>query len=512
MIAVPLLLLNMIEIHPLQKQGPLRTADFENSSFLFHHTVSSILAQFSRDMRDRQAAVTSNLSSEAQPHSPIKQGAQVEAVSIQALAQQESDAPVYQAPQTSPAATGIIVHQSTAASDMSLSGTCHRSLQPAHVPGTGRRLPRINTRVMRGAPCTSAASTPAMPHDCGTSVFDRQTPREMMRSRSQPHESWVLCRWLAREGSLAWPGLPDGSGCREPHIDVEGIRLKSARAYTCARAISDRTCTTYTAANSSTAWLPLVNSANPALLDSVLTNAPCPPLGAGPSVLLSDHQHGKLQVHRDTQRCIGHSRPGSGAGMSCDAYAPQSTEKSTKVGNKIHVQEGKETRARAQEKLRTSTDAQPATSGPTAQMSPRNQRLENLSQVAIRVFSLPSTGSDAAHISCRASHLARGTGASDMPQQATQALLFAPSRHKAFPLMAELFSPVPSAQSWSQKSIQSTLDEAPLSERRSAEILVQDAEYDSPDEAAVDTIPADSSRPTSGIPMMTPVVVPHADK
>lgn len=492
----------------LQKQGPLRAADFENSSFLFHHTVCSVVAQFSRDVQDRQAAIMSNLSSEAHPQSPVKRGTHMEAVSIQDFAPHNSDAPVGQAPQMSPASTGIIAHQTTGVSDMSLSGACRRSSQPSHV--TGRRLPRINTRVMRGAPSASAASTPAMLHDCGTSVFDKQTPRETMRSRSQTHDSWVLCRWLAREGSLAWPGLPDGSGCREPHLDVEGIRLKSARAYTCARAISDRTCTTYTAANSSLAWLPLVNSANPALLDSVLTNAPCPLLGAGPSVLLSDHQRGKLQVRRDTHRCSGHARPGIGTGTSCDGCAPTTAEKSTKAGIKIHVQEGKETRARAQEKLRTSTDVQPPTPGQTTQMSPRKQRLENLSQVAIRVFSLPNTRSDAAHISCRASHLARGTGASDMPQQATQALLFAPSRHKAFPLMAELFSPTPSTQSWSQKHIQSA-HEAPFSEARSAEVLVQDAEYDSPDEAAMDTVPADSC-PTSGIPMMTPVVVPDTDK
>lgn len=491
--------------HRLQKQWPLRASDFDTCSFLFHHTVISILAQISRDSQDRYITEALQPSPESQPQSPDKHGLNLGSAATAAVLQGASNAPG-QAPRSTPpvvAGSGIC---GTNAQENPSSGTCHRYGAATNTSGAGRRLARINTR----GNSASGLTMPAMLHDCGASVFDKQTPREVNRIRCNAHDSWVHCRSLARAGCLAWPGVPDGSGCREAHIDIEGIRLQSARAYTCARAISDRTCTTYTAANSSTAWLPLVNSANPDLLESVLTNAPCPFLGAGPSFLLSGHQDGKLHVYRHTQQCTVQVRSGTSGDFG--NFAPMKAgEKCMKGGKKFHATEGKETRARAQEKLRSSTDAQPAMPGQQAQTSPQSHKLDSLSQVAIRVFSLPSTGNEATQISRQASHLARGTGASEIPYQITQELVLAPSQHKAFPLLAELFSPVPRAWSWSQKSEDSVRNEVARVEAVSPRMLIQDTEYDSPDEAAMDAMPADSAGPAPSISLMTPVV-PHPDR
>lgn len=492
----------------MQKSGLLRVADFENASFVFHHTARSIISQYDRDIRDRYSEEVPFRSSVAQPSSPRMQAATHARVpTVQDFANALSPTPVVR---TASAALGATPPQSADAADGILAGNLQRSMSVAHVSGGGRRLARINTH---GVNSLSAMSTPVTLHDCGSSAFDRQTPREMIRSRSQQHDAWVFCRSLAREACLAWPGLPDGSGCREPHIAIEGMRLKSSRAYTCARAISDRMCTTYTAANSNTAWLPLVHSANPRLLDSVLANAPCPVIGAGPSVLLAGHQKGKLQVQRRIQDSTqGHPSPNAVQSATATASVPpKAAEKCTKAGKKVLAPEGKETRARAQEKLRVSIEVQPAAPIHAMQSSPRKQRPENLSQVAIRVFSLPNAESDATHIARRASHLGRSTGVAEIPHQTTQDLLFAPSRRKALPLMAELLNPVPLAPSWSQQSSHHIRQEVSVLDAGSQEMPEQELEMDSPDEAAMDTILPARAGPSSRIPMMTPVAATSSD-
>lgn len=490
----------------MQKHGPLRLTDFQNASFIFNHTALSIISRYNKDIRDRQAKTAPQPAADSQVHLPRTHATQP-ATQSRAPAPRDVGAPTPALQTSSAALVGAAPHSADAA-DGVLVGALQRNNSAAQFYDTGRRLARIKTR---GANSASAVSTPATLHDCGTSAFDRQTPRETGRSRSQQHDAWVFCRSLAREASLAWPGLPDGSGCREPHLDIEGIRLKSARAYTCARAISDRMCTTYTAANSNMAWLPLVNSANSALLGSVLANAPCPAHGAGPSVLLSAHQQGKLQVQRRA-RDNPQGRPSAAAGMSTDVSSSlplKASEKAVKAGKKSNTLEGKETRARAQEKLRIITEVQSSCAGEAEHSSPHKQQHDNLSQVAIRVFSLPNAGADAVHIAKRASHLGRSTGVAEVPYQVTQDLLFAPSRQKALPFMAELFSPVPLAQSWSQTAgygLQPVVSEPDAGSQGLDE---QDVELDSPDEAAMDTIRPDSANPPSHILMITPVVAPR---
>lgn len=477
----------------LQAQGPMRSSDFDNSTFLFHQTVVSVLAQVARDARDLDTWRHTHHISEVGT-SPRQQAAQV-GPPVCSIATQDTADAACQDGKTPQHIPGVSGQPWSAAVE---TGTGPRLQMQGTTAGTGRRLARINTR---GSNPPTAMSTPATLHDCGASAFDKQTPREM-RSRNQGSDSWVLCRDLARKGCLAWPGLPDGSGCREPHVDVDGTRVKSSRAYICARAISERMCTTYTAANSSSAWLPLVNSANPGLLESVLSNAPSLGLGNCPSFLLSGYQHGKLQVRRQTQKNLTSPQGASSTGIS-DANAKSTEMAAENVGRKECLQQGKETRARAQEKMRSSVESQSVGSG---QPGPQSERLENLTQVAIRVFSLPRTDAKAAHISRRASHLAQGSGASEKPPQVTKDALFAPSRHKAYPFLADLFSPVPSAASWCNKCHLTPASEQARAREGSPLAYEQIVEYDSPDEAAMETVSADASRPGPHIPMMTPVL------
>ena len=394
--------------------------------------------------------------------------------------------------------TAATTEQPVTAPTLRNAGNAGGSLPAMQTPAMSRKQQRAQKHTHSA--CTSASTLPAAPgavlQDCGTSPFDSQpaaTGHDSKGSSSGDPASYVNS--LVREAKLQWPALPHGAGCRDSHIDVEGIRLRAARAYTCARAISDRMCTTFTAANHGQSWLPLVKAANPDLLDSVMSARQYPVPEFGPSVLLQQFGQRKLPDFVRTEPTMSNSG-------QTDAEHLQPADKS----------------------------GLPAEAAGAGEATSRKPSADSLGQVAIRVFSLPNTAVGALHIQRQASHLARSTGAEESPGACTRDLLCAPWQSNSSCLMNELLGSVPKAPSWvlrgtrRSSSCHRTHPAASAQEVKSPQPLTakaESAECDSqeveapvvgearsggsaPPPVSSDVVP----RMDSSIPMMSPVFDP----
>lgn len=288
------------------------------------------------------------------------------------------------------------------------------SLPAGQAQAANRKQPRTQKHALSAS--TSASNLPApgaVLQDCGASPFESQPAGAGHDSKgSSAGDPASYVNSLVREAKLQWPAFPNGSGCRDSHIDVQGIRLRAARAYTCARAISDRMCTTFTAANHGQSWLPLVKAANQDLLDSVMSAKQYPVPDFGPSVLLQQFGQRKLPdfVRGDPA-------------MSSTGQEQVEQQPADKM-------------------------QQPAEVVGAADATNKKANADNLGQVAIRVFSLPPA---TVQMQRQASHLARGTGAEESPDSCTRELLFAPWKNHASSLMSELLGSVPKATSWAHR-------------------------------------------------------------
>lgn len=452
-----------------------------------------------------------------QPKNPAPQSSLTAAPAVSGGALEHTEAPT---PAVKPS-VGIYTVQSLGTSLGTAGATMEHSIATTEQPVTaptlrtapntsgsllGMQTPAVSRKQQKSqkhtlSASTSASTLPAAPgavlQDCGASPFDSQpagTGHDSKGSSSGDPASYVNS--LVREAKLQWPAFPNGAGCRDSHIDVEGIRLRAARAYTCARAISDRMCTTFTAANHGQSWLPLVKAANPDLLDSVMSAKQYPVPEFGPSVLLQQFGQHKL---------------------------PEFVRSQPTMSNSGQVQAGHH---RPVDKT-----FQQAEAGGAGEATSKKPSADSLGQVAIRVFSLPNTATNAAHIQRQASHLARGTGAEESPGPCTRELLCAPWQNQTSSLMTELLGSVPKAPSWVQRGTQResiyhrTQPAASAHEVRTPEPLTARAESaecgsrevgvpvvgevrsggSAPPPPALKSEP---SPPDSSIPMMTPVFDP----